>query len=572
MPLRLRDKFVVAPNAAPGATPVYLPQNAALVDQRGFVTREWWPWFQKVVDAVVDLMQNGGGGGGTGDVTGPASAENTAIALFDGTTGKIIKDSGTTIPELTTQIQNSILPIDLNTETSGMLPAAKLGPHASTHQPGGSDVLQLSAESRLFGRGAGALAGPVQEVTLGSNLSMSGTVLSSTGAAAVHAPTHQSGGSDPLKLDTLAAPTDITTLNASASAHGLLPKLSGSAAQFLNGNGAWSTPGGGGDVTGPAGATADNLASYNGTTGKIIKDSGVPTAQVARKDQANTFTQTQKIENTDPKLILSDTENPTDAKKFRLVNFNQALLLDCVNDAETTQLAVPLTLARDGSATIGNNLTVNGTGGNVALRNAPNTFTEIQTFNRTIPELRMFEAGAPADARMFRAYGYGQQFVFDVTDDLANTVQATPLILNRGGDIVAGRNISEKGRTTPMGHWMAVPYNAANFTADSGTWTVPSGNVTYTYALIGKTLLLSLYINSSTLSVTPSFLYVAFPTGIIGQNAQNSTCPIVTGGTWTVGNATLGASATNIAVHRIPFQTFATGNVQVMVNLTIQIQ
>jgi len=36
---------------------------------------------------------NASGGGGSGDVTGPASATNNGIALFDGTTGKIIKDA-----------------------------------------------------------------------------------------------------------------------------------------------------------------------------------------------------------------------------------------------------------------------------------------------------------------------------------------------------------------------------------------------------------------------------------------------------------------------------------------------
>lgn len=33
---------------------------------------------------------------GTGDVVGPASATNAAFAVFDGTTGKLIKDSGIT--------------------------------------------------------------------------------------------------------------------------------------------------------------------------------------------------------------------------------------------------------------------------------------------------------------------------------------------------------------------------------------------------------------------------------------------------------------------------------------------
>ncbi len=43
------------------------------------------------------LKINGGGGGG-GDVVGPASATDGAIALFDETTGKLLKDSTLTIP------------------------------------------------------------------------------------------------------------------------------------------------------------------------------------------------------------------------------------------------------------------------------------------------------------------------------------------------------------------------------------------------------------------------------------------------------------------------------------------
>lgn len=39
----------------------------------------------------------GGGGGGAGDVVGPASATDTAIALFDSTTGKLIKNSVVTV-------------------------------------------------------------------------------------------------------------------------------------------------------------------------------------------------------------------------------------------------------------------------------------------------------------------------------------------------------------------------------------------------------------------------------------------------------------------------------------------
>ena len=79
-----------------------------------------------------------------------------------------------------------------------------------------SNLAQASTGSILLGRGAGAGAGDFQEITLGTNLSMSGTVLNA------------SGGS------------------------------------------------GGGNVSGPASPTTDNaLVRWDGTTGTLIKNSGV---------------------------------------------------------------------------------------------------------------------------------------------------------------------------------------------------------------------------------------------------------------------------------------------------------
>lgn len=58
--------------------------------------------------------------------------------------------------------------------------------------------------------------------------------------------------------------------------------LSGNAAQYLNGVGGWTTPGGGsGDVVGPASAVTANIATFNGTTGKLIQDGGATIASLA---------------------------------------------------------------------------------------------------------------------------------------------------------------------------------------------------------------------------------------------------------------------------------------------------
>lgn len=66
--------------------------------------------------------------------------------------------------------------------------------------------------------------------------------LSDARTPTAHKTTHQTGGSDSIPLDTLAATTDVTTLNSTTSAHGLLKKLSGNATDYQDGTGNWSVP------------------------------------------------------------------------------------------------------------------------------------------------------------------------------------------------------------------------------------------------------------------------------------------------------------------------------------------
>lgn len=57
-----------------------------------------------------------------------------------------------------------------------------------------------------------------------------------------HHTSHESGGGDEIKLDDLGTPDDNNDLNASTARHGLLLKLNNVSTQFLNGQGAWTTP------------------------------------------------------------------------------------------------------------------------------------------------------------------------------------------------------------------------------------------------------------------------------------------------------------------------------------------
>ena len=57
----------------------------------------------------------------------------------------------------------------------------------------------------------------------------------------------------------------------------------------------WGWGGGSGDVNWPVGATANNFASFNGTTGKIIKDSGSNAASFTAANSSITGATKTKI-------------------------------------------------------------------------------------------------------------------------------------------------------------------------------------------------------------------------------------------------------------------------------------
>ena len=53
---------------------------------------------------------------------------------------------------------------------------------------------------------------------------------------------------------------------------------------------------GSGNVIGPDASVASNVAAYDGTTGKVIKDSGVPASSSVRNDIAQGLTIAQQVQ------------------------------------------------------------------------------------------------------------------------------------------------------------------------------------------------------------------------------------------------------------------------------------
>jgi|SRR5215831_4136970 len=74
--------------------------------------------------------------------------------------------------------------------------------------------------------------------------------------------------------------------------------------------------------------------------------------------------------------------------------------------------------------------------------------------------------------------------------------------------------VYERNRTVAMGEWTDVPFNAADFGGSGSlTWTVTAGNIiTRRYALVGKTMVYSAYIQGSSVGGTPNNeLHIAIP-------------------------------------------------------------
>jgi hypothetical protein len=190
-----------------------------------------------------------------GYVVGPASATDTAIVRFDGTTGKLVQDSGITIDGSD------------NISNAGTYNGVTVEGHASRHESGGADEIDLTGLINLDGyvvgpasatdtalvRYDGTTGKLVQDsgitVDGSNNISNAGTYNGVT--VETHASRHESGGADEIDL------TGLISLD--------------------------------GYVVGPASATDTALVRFDGTTGKLVQDSGITVDGSDNISNAGTF-------------------------------------------------------------------------------------------------------------------------------------------------------------------------------------------------------------------------------------------------------------------------------------------
>lgn len=140
------------------------------------------------------------------------------------------------------------------------------------------------------------------------------------------------------------------------------------------------------------------------------------------------------------------------------------------------------------------------------------------------------------------------------------TSGVTPLAAGLGTATYVYDGVSSRWRLVSheQGGWIAIPYNASDFTALSPmTWTVAAGDViTEAYYLKGRTLTVALELNTTTVGGTPATqLRFILPNGWKGAKKVSSSVYVIDNGV-----RGTGVGSGFIGVGHVAFYTPSAGN------------
>lgn len=253
-----------------------------------------------------------------------------------------------------------------------------------------------------------------------------------------HAASHEAGGSDPIKLDDLAAPDDNTDLNASTTAHGLLVKATAPASGLRN-------------VVG-----IDNAETAY--TNKALFDATVPAALAASAATGSAMTAARRDHaHAVPKL--DDCATPDDNTDLNVSITAHGLAPKAPNDATkyldgTGAYSVPV-----GSASVATD-TIWDAAGDLAVGTGANTAAKL-TMGSALQVLRV------------NAGGTALEYAAAASGDVA-----TDAIWDAAGDLAVGTGANTAAKLTMGSALQVLRVNAGGTALEYATPTSGSGSLT----------------------------------------------------------------------------------------------
>ena len=285
-----------------------------------------------------------------------------------------------------------------------------------------------------------------------------------------------------------------------------------------------------------------------------------PTVPVTGGD--NTWTGTNIISNVQPTLIFNETDQGVNLKRTRFVVASGILYLQTQNDAGA-DLANLLAIGRSGAinaaATENHIFTITKSGPTAFTISNPDagvtTYTDIVIANNLGNRfyMRAFSSNwvDRCDLQCLASnllIGSVNQIEFYTQGTVKAYIDASGNMVVSPGYIYAHAGLVTYGQPGVLGNWINVPFNAADFTATVGSFTVTPGNIqAFRYCYIGKTILLHLSIATATLTAATQAAIIKIP--FVPQSSMSFMSTIYNGTSWQSAYTTMTAGQQTIAVY-----------------------
>ena len=217
--------------------------------------------------------------------------------------------------------------------------------------------------------------------------------------------------------------TDVTTGNASTTAHGYLPKLPGNTTTFLRGDGTFAAPSG--DVVGPASSTDNAIARFDSTTGKLLQNSLV-TIDDSGNISAPSFV--SAAADGSRKLALTNNTSATpNASAMEIYPEGNAWKVN----QNGTEYAMPITIA-SGASALGTSQIASGACASIVTTAATGVATTdvIQWGFNTRPSQVTGYTAATTGALRIDAYPTVNNVNFEVCNQTAGSITPGAMTLN----------------------------------------------------------------------------------------------------------------------------------------------